>query len=138
MEEEMRTLAENDTWDLVDAPRGVKSIRCMWVYKVNYNSVNSVNQYKAQLVAKGYVQTHDIDNDDTFRPVTKIATVSVLLAIVAVKGWHLYQMNVKNVFLQSELAEQVYIVQPPGSLSELNTPAVCQLKKSLYGLKQAP
>ena len=34
MEEEMQALAENETWDLVDAPKGVKMIGCRWVYKV--------------------------------------------------------------------------------------------------------
>ena len=34
MEEEMHALAENETWDLVDAPKGVKLIGCRWVYKV--------------------------------------------------------------------------------------------------------
>ena len=38
MEEEMHTLAENETWDLVDAPKGVKAIGCRWVYKVKYNT----------------------------------------------------------------------------------------------------
>ena len=37
MEEEMHALAENETRDLVDAPKGVKPIRCRWVYKVKYN-----------------------------------------------------------------------------------------------------
>ena len=46
-------------------------------------------------------------------------------------------MEVKNVFLQGELEEQVYIVQPPGFHSGTNTSAVCRLKKSLCGLKQA-
>ena len=43
MEEEMCALAENETWDLVDAPKGVKPIRCRWVYKVKYNTDDSVN-----------------------------------------------------------------------------------------------
>ena len=41
MEEEMRALAENEMWDLVDAPKGVKPIRCRWVYKVKYNTDGS-------------------------------------------------------------------------------------------------
>ena len=53
-EEEMHTLAENETWELVDTPKGVKLIGCKWVYKVNYNIDSFVNQYKARLVAKGY------------------------------------------------------------------------------------
>ena len=52
MEQEMRALADNETWDLVDAPKGVKPIRCRCVYKVKNNTDGSVNRYKARLVAK--------------------------------------------------------------------------------------
>ena len=54
MKEEMHALVENETWDLVDAPKGVKLIRCRSVYKVKYNADGSVNRCKARLVAKGY------------------------------------------------------------------------------------
>ena len=114
MEEEIHVLADNGTWVLVDLPKGVRLIRCRWVYKVKYNVDGSINRYKAILVAKGYAQTQDTDYDETFTPVVKITTVRVLLAITATKGWHLHQMDVKNVFLQGELEEQVYMVHPPG------------------------
>ena len=79
-------------------------------------------------MAKGYVQKHDIDYDETFAPVVKITIVRVLLAVAAAKGWHM------NAFLQGELEEQLYMIQPPGFQFGTNT---YQLKKSLYGLKQA-
>ena len=41
MEEEMHALVENETWDLVDAPKGGKPIGCSWVYKVKYNTDGS-------------------------------------------------------------------------------------------------
>ena len=47
-------------------------------------------------------------------------------------------MDVKNVFLQGGFDEQVYMVEPPGFQSGMNTFMVCRLKKSLYGLKLAP
>ena len=79
-----------------------------------------------------------IDYNETFAPVEKMTIVCVLLAVVAAKGWHLHQMDLKNVILQGELDEQMYMVKPPRFHSRTNTSVVCRLKKSLYGLKEAP
>ena len=88
-------------------------------------------------MAKGYTQKHDINYNETCVPVVKMKNVRVLLAVAMAKGGHLHKMDVKNAFLQGELEEQVYMVQPPRFHSGMNTSVVCRLKKSLYGLKQA-
>ena len=138
MNEEMQALRKNETWDLVPTSPHKKAIGCRWIYKVKYNADGSVNRYKARLVAKGYAQTHGVDYEETFAPVAKMTTVRTVIAIAAAKGWHLHQMDVKNAFLQGELEEEVYMVQPPGFKSSIHPKAVCRLKKPLYGLKQAP
>ena len=47
-------------------------------------------------------------------------------------------MDVKSVFLNGYIKEEVYVEQPPG-FQELNKPDhVYKLNKALYGLKQAP
>uniref|UniRef100_A0A2N9GJX2 Integrase catalytic domain-containing protein n=1 Tax=Fagus sylvatica TaxID=28930 RepID=A0A2N9GJX2_FAGSY len=59
-----------------------------------------------------------------------------LLAIAAVHQWPLFQMDVKNAFLNGDLTEEVYMQAPPGYSDCPDK--VCLLRRALYGLKQAP
>ena len=68
----MCALKPNETWDLVDAPKGCEADRMRRVYKVKYNTNDSANRYKAQLVAKSYVQQNVIDYDETFTSFAKM------------------------------------------------------------------
>ena len=53
-------------------------------------------------------------------------------------GWHIHQMDVKTVFLNGIIEEEVYIEQPEGFEIFSSKSHVCRLKRALYGLKQAP
>ncbi len=108
------------------------------MYKVKHNADGSVNRYKARLVAKGYAQTYGIDYEETYSPVAKMTTIRAIIVMAVAKGWSLYQMDVKNVFLHGDLHEEVYMEQPLGYVDETHPNLVCRLKKTLYGLKQAP
>jgi hypothetical protein len=135
MDEEMVALDANRTWELVPLLEGKKAIRCKWVYKVKHNSDGSISRYKARLVAKGYAQTHDIDYEETFAHVAKMATMRAVIATAASRGWVLHQMDVKNAFLHGELQEEVYLDQPLGYEDMSHPDYVCKLHKTLYGLK---
>jgi Reverse transcriptase (RNA-dependent DNA polymerase) len=137
MQNELKALETNHTWDLVPLPKGKKPVRCKWVYKIKYNSDGTIERYKARLVAKGYTQTYGIDYQETFAPVAKMNTVRILLSVVVNSGWKLYQMDVKNAFLQGNLEEEVYMIIPQGHKGS-NSGMVCKLAKAIYGLKQSP
>nr|GEV30149.1 hypothetical protein [Tanacetum cinerariifolium] len=71
-----------------------------------------VIQNKARLVAVGYSQQEGIDYDETFAPVARIEAIRLILAYAAHKDFTVFQMDVKTVFLNGILKEEVYVGQP--------------------------
>ena len=136
MKEELDALSKNHTWDLVTLPSRKSVVGCKWIYKIKTHSDGSIEHYKTCLVAKGFTQEYVIDYEETFAPVARISSVCALLAIAAANKWGLFQMNVKNAFLNGDLSEEVYMQPPSGFSVESNK--VCHLRRALYGLKQAP
>jgi hypothetical protein len=132
MNEELRSLKKNTTWEITDLLVGKKFVGCKWVYKVKYKADGTVDRLKTRLVAKRYTHKYGIDYSDTF---VKINTVRALLSLTANLDWPLQQFNVKNAFLHGDLTEEIYMDLPPGwSDSDVRKQKVCRLKKSLYGL----
>ena len=70
--------------------------------------------------------------------VAKLSIVQVLLSIAVNNDWPLFQLDVKNAFLNRDLVEEVYMDIPSGFKSNQIKGMVRKLKKSLYGLEQSP
>lgn len=136
MENEMKSLKENNTWILVDRPKDRKLISCKWLFKIKTNADGSLDKYKARLVARGYTQEEGVDYYDTFSPVARMTTIRSILSIAANEGLTLSQFDVVTAFLNGLLDEDIYMSQPEGFSDGTNK--VCKLKRSLYGLKQSP
>ena len=73
IQEEIKALHSNNTWYLVELPKGRKAIPNKWVYKIK--TVDDKPKYKASLVAKGYAQTKGINFQEVFSLVVKMTTL---------------------------------------------------------------
>lgn len=145
MNEDLRALEANGTWDIVDLPPNKKAIGCHWSLKTKLKCDGSVERKKARLVVEGNRQRKGMDYEETFAPVAKMVTVRALLVVAAMHGWETCQIDVSNAFLHGDLLKEVYMKLPMGYVGQgesiqnvcSSSSKVCKLKKSLYGPKQA-
>ena len=56
MKEELKSIKDNQVWDLVELPKGIRSVGSKWIFKTKYDSKGNIERYKTRLVAKGYTQ----------------------------------------------------------------------------------
>jgi hypothetical protein len=138
MEEEMKSILKNSTWEQATLPAGHRAIGLKWVYKIKRDPAGNIVKHKARLVAKGYAHRQGIDFDEVFAPVARLEMVRLLLAVAAHRCWTFHHMDVKSAFLNGDLVEEVYVQQPAGFIDTNNSGKVLKLKKPLYGLRQAP
>lgn len=103
MDEEIEAIENNDTWDLVDLPKGKNLIGVKCMYKTKLNEKGEIDRFKSRLVAKGFSQQQGIDFGETFAPVARLDTIIVVLAIATQNKWKVYQMDVKSTFLNGIL-----------------------------------
>ena len=135
MSEEVASLRQNNTYDLVKPPPGIKPVGGRWVFNVK-NDPSGNRTFKARWVAQNYAQRMGIDYDQTYAPTPHMPSLRMLANISAQLNLIVHQMDVNNAYLNSEIDRpNVYMVQPLGFVD--NPKLVCRLNKSLYGLKQS-
>ena len=79
--EEMQSLHKNQTWKLVELPKGNGAIGCKWVYKKKkVVSEKEDEKFKARLVAKGYSQKYGVDYDEIFSLMVKQTSIKIVLS----------------------------------------------------------
>ncbi|CAI7781941.1 unnamed protein product [Closterium sp. NIES-54] len=100
MDEEIRSLISNGTWELVEHAHGVNIMKNRWVLMTKYHVDDTLAREKSCLVVNGFTQVYSADNDETYAPVGSYMTLRIFLSIVAVLDLHLMQLDMKNTFLQ--------------------------------------
>uniref|UniRef100_A0A2N9F4U9 Uncharacterized protein n=1 Tax=Fagus sylvatica TaxID=28930 RepID=A0A2N9F4U9_FAGSY len=133
---ELDALHKTHTWDMTTLPPSKSTVSCKLVYKIKTWANGFVERYKVRLVAKGFTQEYGIDYEETFAPVARFTSVRFLLVVAAVRHWPLFQIDMKNAFLNGDLLKEFYMQPPLGYPDSQNQ--VYRLRRALYGLKQAP
>jgi hypothetical protein len=85
-----------------------------WVFHNKQDEQGVVTRNKVRLVAKGYAQVTGLNFDETFAPVARLESISILLSYATHHGFKLFQMDVKSAFLNGPIKEEVYVEQPSG------------------------
>lgn len=112
MLDELQAPNKMNTWDLVDLHASKSAMDCKWIYKIKTHSDRTTDRYKARQVAMGFTQEQGIDYEETFAP-ARFTSICSLLTISAIRWWYLFKMDIKNVFLHTNLTEDVYIKLHP-------------------------
>ncbi|GKB60954.1 putative RNA-directed DNA polymerase, partial [Tanacetum coccineum] len=103
MEDEMNSLHENNTFELVKLPKGKRALKNKWVYKLKTEENTSRPRYKARLVVLGLAASLDLEVE---------------------------QMDVKTAFLHGDLDKEIYIEQPEGFQVKGKEGYACRLQKN--------
>jgi hypothetical protein len=144
MSSEWNSLLENETFDTdtQGAPSDHAPVSCKWVFKKKENHDPTI-RYKARLVFRGFQQIAGVYYDETYAPISKLATLRLLLSIAARQNWQLNHMDVVMAFLNPKIdPDNIFMEKPQGiewlANNTLTSNDTLRLHKALYGLKQAP
>lgn len=135
MQDELGQFKRNEVWDLVLRPEGINVIGPRWLYKNKCDEQEVVTRNKVRLIAQGYTQMERVDFDETFVPVARLESIRLLLGMACLLKFKLFKMDVKSVFLNGYLNEDVHVEQPKGFIDPTFPNHVFKLKKAMYGLK---
>ena len=95
----------NKTFKLRKLNDGETPIGCKWVLKIKLKPDGSIDKYKARLVAKGYAQRKGKDYNETFAPVAKFKSITIMLALAASNKWKVFHDDATCAFLNGKLQE---------------------------------
>jgi len=94
--------------------------------------VGSSNKKQGFLSLQRYADIEGIYFKESFAPVARLEAIIMLLAFSSHKNIKVYKMDVKPMFFNRDLEEEVYIENPKWLMLTRDDGFVCKLKKALH------
>ena len=85
-----------------------------WIYKIKHAADGSIEKYKARFIAQGFSQKEGICYEEIFAPMARYHSIRTILVLAAVMKWKIHQMDVKMIFLNGVVEEELYVKQALG------------------------
>ncbi len=102
---EIKSLKEKGVWEETLPPKGQNIIRSKWVFDYKTDPYGAIERFKARLVAVGSSQVENRDYTVTHSPVVKLKAIRILLAMSALFGIHIDQIDIETAYLYGTLKE---------------------------------
>ena len=144
MKQEIQSLEDNDTWEVVTRPSQVKFLHTKWVFKTKTNADGSIERRKGRLVACGNEQIFGVNYTATFSAVMDNVSSKFVIAMGALWEVPAVHWDVPNAYVKAQKEEDldIFLEVPkgfnlqaqPGFEETHPSEAALRLKKSLYGL----
>ena len=135
MQDELNQFERNKVQTLVERPNDHPIIGTKQVFRNKLDKMDVVIRNKVRLVVKDYNQKEDINFDEIYSPITRLAVIRLLLAFSCFIDFKLYQINIKNIFLNKFILEEVYVEQSLSFEDHSLPKHNFKLYKALYNLK---
>lgn len=161
MYSEIKSLVQNDTFDIIDRPADKKVIKCRTVLRNKYAADGSLSRRKARVVARGFAQRPGVDFFETFALVARLGSFRLLMALAARFDLRVSQLDIETAYLNGTIDTEILMEKPEllhemlermvtqeknadvskrthSLLKKIEDPdTVCRLNKAIYGLRQA-
>ncbi|GFR75132.1 CCHC-type zinc finger, nucleic acid binding protein a [Elysia marginata] len=118
MDDEMRALSENETFQITPLPAGRKAVGGRWVFAIK--SGPNEEKHKARFVAKGYSQIPEIDYEETFSPSARMTSIRTVIQLAVKNNLDVHQ-GVKAAYLNAPIDKEIYVEQPEGYVVKVGT-----------------
>ena len=116
MDYELTKLEEMNTWteiDKLDLPPGAQVLPWMWVHLIK-NLETGEHQFRLCWVVQGDKQKTDLSLSDTFTPVSRIASLQILLALATIRSMRIFAWDIDSVYLQGKIQHDIFMEFPDG------------------------